>query len=95
MLGFLSFIGWLALSYYVLSTLFFVGIVYAMRPMYRAEGARAPWPYFRFVLIPFIGFWLFLLTVAGDISVHLDNEAHRDHEKSLDHNKRGGGDTED
>ena len=95
-MGFLSVLAWCLGSYYALSYFVFVLIL--------SENG-IPWGYAKIVAIPFIGFWLFVMVVIGDIARHRDNELLKA-QNAKDRNgsmhtgsdtrfHRGGGDTED
>lgn len=101
---FLNVLAWCLGSYYVLSYFVFVLILWNLNDMYKSENG-IPWGYAKIVSIPFIGFWLFVMVVIGDIARHRDNELlkaqnAKDRKGSMHTGSdtrfhRGGGDTED
>ena len=61
---------WLLLSYYVLSMACWGLLVWVSSAMY----VETPWIYLRAVLLPFVGFWLFLILWLDDLRVYFENE---------------------
>lgn len=76
-MGFLNFLFWATVLYYVLSYVLFVCLMLAFTGMYRYEEAPIPWRYWKVVAIPYVGFWFLLVLLLGDLVRHMENEESR------------------
>ena len=76
-MGFLNFMFWATVLYYVLSYVFFVCLMLCFSGMYRYEEAPVPWRYWKVVAIPYVGFWCLLTLLLGDLVRHMENEESR------------------
>lgn len=63
---------WLLFWYYVPSVLVFLFILWLSRSVY----LKVPFVYFRAVLLPFVGFWVFVLLWLDDLRAYFENERH-------------------
>lgn len=78
---FLQVLLWLFGSYYVLSYVVFVVAMY----IYKVCGVQSPWRYWKLVIIPFLGFWIFILICLGDVQRFLEGlESSNRHRKDVE-----------
>lgn len=60
---------WVLGSYYLLSLFCTALLLWVGASMY----VSYPWVYYKLVLFPFVGFWLFLLLWVEDLKIYFEN----------------------